>query len=276
MTKEELFFLYKKAYKEAAEYSVKVAQRQFGPPTPAKTVNDLSGINVNPIQGRDYQMVMDTGEPEQVDNYSTPVPVPGVSYRQSGPPAPAYSYSEAYQYSPVDYYRQALAQVYGNNHLNDLSDDGYVMRKWRAAMQGRRRADLMAAYRQAYLGHNGMTAQQGRSYGGSNAKGYGIADPYYRQSRQMAGNGPRFQDNAYGQAARGQYDAIQYWRNFQKQRSVAFRNQANQQARKMNGVPPVKQQAAQPLKPQSTTTSAVPDDLRKEVIGSLGNNSMTA
>ena len=185
--------------------------------------------------------------------------------------------SSPVQYSPVDYARQALAQVYGQNHLNSLADDAYVMRKWRAAMQGRNAAQLQAAYRKAYLGHNGMLASQGASYGGDKAKNYGIygnGGMPVQRPQMMAG--PRFQNNGAGAATAGQYNAIQYWRNFQKQRSAAFRNQADQQARKMNGLPPARQQAAQPPKPQSTTTSAIPDDLRKEVIGSLGNNSMTA
>ena len=155
--------------------------------------------------------------------------------------------SSPVQYSPVDYARQALAQVYGQNHLNSLADDAYVMRKWRAAMQGRNAAQLQAAYRKAYLGHNGMLASQGASYGGDKAKNYGIygnGGMPVQRPQMMAG--PRFQ------------------------------NKADQQARKMNGLPPARQQAAQPPKPQSTTTSAIPDDLRKEVIGSLGNNSMTA
>ena len=143
------------------------------------------------------------------------------------------------QYSPVDYARQALAQVYGQNHLNSLSDDAYVMRKWRAAMQGRNAAQLQAAYRKAYVGHNGMLASQGANYGGDRAKNYGIygnGGMPVQRPQMMAG--PRFQSNGAGAATAGQYNSIQYWMNFQNQRSAAFRNQANQQARRMNGATP--------------------------------------
>ena len=92
--------------------------------------------------------------------------------------------NQAPMYSQVDYMRRALSEIYGGDNIGNLGDDAYVQRKWRAAMQGRNRGALMAAYNNARQAGNGMSAQMAGSPKPSN--GYGISTPYYRQPQQQA------------------------------------------------------------------------------------------
>ena len=195
MTKEEILSLYKKAYKEAAEWDeTSRSYYRAGPTDDPYVANQQAQFDAQQAFDRNYLPMMQS-----------------IMSRMAAP---------AVDNTPAGWARRALYQVYGDNHLNDLSNDAYVRRRWNAAMRGSRAASLRTAYNQARMGSNGMAASNGWYHGGRSGNGfnsnYGIGTPYRRPMYQTA-------------------------------------------------------RTTQPK--QTGNSSIVSDDMRKEVLGSLGNNS---
>lgn len=143
------------------------------------------------------------------------------------------------QPSQIDFMRQAIYDVYGDNNLGSLGDDAYVQRKWRAAMMGSRGREVAQAYRNRYQNWQRthfqypMSRDEGATH--TTAKGYGIPDSRLRapyQGQQSYRYHPV--TNHLNPLYVNQLAAKNYWGRRNADVSTAWRNSANMVSRKKN------------------------------------------